>query len=60
MMSNWIKRKETSVVNVGGVPVGGGNPIAIQSMTNTNTSDVIATVNQINELQAAGKRKSIL
>ena len=54
MMSNWIKRKETSVVNVGGVPVGGGNPIAIQSMTNTNTSDVIATVNQINELQAAG------
>ena len=60
MMSNWIKRKETSVVNVGGVLVGGGNPIAIQSMTNTNTSDVIATVNQINELQAAGKRKSIL
>ena len=54
MMSNWIKRKETSVVNVGGVPVGGGNPIAIQSMTNTNTSDVLATVNQINELQAAG------
>ena len=54
MMSNWIKRKETSVVNVGGVPVGGGNPIAIQSMTNTNTLDVIATVNQINELQAAG------
>ncbi|NCV99680.1 MAG: flavodoxin-dependent (E)-4-hydroxy-3-methylbut-2-enyl-diphosphate synthase [Proteobacteria bacterium] len=54
MMSNWIKRKETSVVNVGGVPVGGDNPIAIQSMTNTNTSDVLATVNQINELQAAG------
>ena len=54
MMSNWIKRKETSVVNVGGVPVGGGNPIAIQSMTNTNTSDVLSTVNQINELQAAG------
>ena len=54
MMSNWIKRKETSVVNVGGVLVGGGNPIAIQSMTNTNTSDVLATVNQINELQAAG------
>ena len=54
MMSNWIKRKETSVVNVGGVPVGGVNPIAIQSMTNTNTSDVLSTVNQINELQAAG------
>ena len=54
MMSNWIKRKETSVVNVGGVPIGGDNPIAIQSMTNTNTSDVLSTVNQINELQAAG------
>ena len=39
-MSNWIKRKKTSVVNVGGVPVGGGNPISVQSMTNTNTSDV--------------------
>ena len=38
MMSNWIKRKKTSVVNVGGVPVGGGNPISVQSMTNTNTS----------------------
>ena len=54
MMSNWIKRKETSVVNVGGVPIGGDNPIAIQSMTNTNTLDVLSTVNQINELQAAG------
>ena len=47
MMSNWIKRKETSVVNVGGVPVGGGNPIAIQSMTNTNTSDVIAITSEV-------------
>ena len=53
-MSNWIKRKETAVVNVGVVPIGGGNPIAVQSMTNTNTLDVVSTVNQINELQAAG------
>ena len=53
-MSNWIKRKETAVVNVGAVPIGGGNPIAVQSMTNTNTLDVVSTVNQINELQAAG------
>ena len=53
-MSNWIKVKKQSVVNVGGVPVGGGNPISVQSMTNTNTSDVLSTVNQINELQAAG------
>ena len=34
-MNNWIKRKKTSVVNVGDVPIGGGNPIAVQSMTNT-------------------------
>ncbi len=37
-----------------GCLVGGKNPIAIQSMTNTNTCDVISTVNQINDLQAAG------
>ena len=54
MMSNWITRKKTKAVNVGGVLVGGGNPIAVQSMTNTNTSDVLATVKQINDLQAAG------
>jgi len=53
-MSDWIKRKDTKTVNVGGVLVGGKNPIAIQSMTNTNTCDVISTVNQINDLQAAG------
>jgi len=53
-MSNWIKRKETAIVNVGAVPIGGGNPIAVQSMTNTNTLDVVSTVNQIKELQAAG------
>ncbi len=54
MMSNWITRKKTKAVNIGGVLVGGGNPIAVQSMTNTNTSDVLATVKQINDLQAAG------
>jgi (E)-4-hydroxy-3-methylbut-2-enyl-diphosphate synthase len=53
-MSDWIKRKNTKIVNVGGVPVGGKNPIAVQSMTNTDTCDVISTVNQINDLQAAG------
>ncbi|MDC1491572.1 flavodoxin-dependent (E)-4-hydroxy-3-methylbut-2-enyl-diphosphate synthase [Gammaproteobacteria bacterium] len=53
-MSEWIKRKDTKSVNVGGVIVGAKNPIAIQSMTNTNTCDVISTVNQINDLQAAG------
>lgn len=53
-MSNWITRKHTKSVNVGGVLVGDGNPISIQSMTNTDTCDVLATVNQINDLQAAG------
>ncbi len=54
MMSNWITRKETKVVDVGGVIVGGKKPISIQSMTNTNTCDVLSTVKQINDLQAAG------
>ncbi|HHE51647.1 MAG TPA: flavodoxin-dependent (E)-4-hydroxy-3-methylbut-2-enyl-diphosphate synthase, partial [Candidatus Acetothermia bacterium] len=42
------------VVNIGGVKIGGGNPIAVQSMTNTDTSDVDATVAQIERLQEAG------
>ena len=53
-MSDWIKRKDTKIVNVGGVLVGGKNPIAVQSMTNTNTCDVMSTVKQINDLEAAG------
>lgn len=53
-MSDWIKRKKTNVVNVGHVKVGGGNPISIQSMTNTETCDVNATINQINNLKSAG------
>lgn len=47
-------RKETKVINIGNVKIGGGNKIAIQSMTNTKTSDVLATVKQIKELEAAG------
>jgi (E)-4-hydroxy-3-methylbut-2-enyl-diphosphate synthase len=54
MMSNWIKRKNTKVISVGNVKVGGMNPIAVQSMTNTDTADVISTVKQINDLEAAG------
>ena len=54
MMSNWIERKKTSIVKVGNVLIGGNNPIAVQSMTNTDTCDVVSTVNQINDLQAAG------
>lgn len=47
-------RKDTKVINVGGVKIGGGNPVAIQSMTNTDTRDWKATVKQIKELQEIG------
>lgn len=49
-----IQRKNTRVVNIGGVLIGGNNPIAIQSMTNTKTEDVSGTVNQILRLEEAG------
>lgn len=42
------------VVNVGGVLIGGNNPVSVQSMTNTDTRDVSATVSQINRLTEAG------
>jgi (E)-4-hydroxy-3-methylbut-2-enyl-diphosphate synthase len=42
------------VVDVGGVKIGGGHPIVVQSMTNTDTADVAATVNQVMALAAAG------
>ncbi len=47
-------RENTKVINIGGVKIGGGNPIAIQSMTNTPTADVDATVSQILQLEEAG------
>ena len=47
-------REKTKVVNIGGVKIGGGNPIAIQSMTNTPTQDVEKTVAQILALEKAG------
>lgn len=47
-------RKKTRRVQIGNVTVGGGAPIVIQSMTNTKTEDVAATVAQIKELTAAG------
>ena len=49
-----MTRKETKVVQIGNVKIGGGNPIAIQSMTNTKTEDVKATVAQILALEAVG------
>ena len=49
-----IKRRETKEINVGKVKVGGNNPISVQSMTNTLTTDVKATIKQINEIQSEG------
>ena len=48
------QRRQSVTVDVGGVPVGGTHPIVIQSMTNTDTSDVTATVEQIAALSEAG------
>jgi (E)-4-hydroxy-3-methylbut-2-enyl-diphosphate synthase len=47
-------RRESRRIMVGSVPVGGGAPISVQSMTNTKTSDVDATLRQIAQLSAAG------
>ena len=42
-----IDRKKTKVINVGDVKVGGENPISVQSMTNTLTTDVSATIKPV-------------
>jgi (E)-4-hydroxy-3-methylbut-2-enyl-diphosphate synthase len=47
-------RKHTVGVNVGGVTVGGGAPVVVQSMTNTDTADIDATVKQVGQLWRAG------
>lgn len=47
-------RNQTKEVRIGNVVIGGGHPVAIQSMTNTKTEDVKATVEQILRLEAAG------
>ena len=49
-----IKRKKTKIISVGKVKIGGDFPIAVQSMTNTLTTDIKATINQINKLCEAG------
>ncbi len=49
-----IKRRKTRQIFVGNVPVGGDAPISVQSMTNTETCDVAATVAQIQRLETAG------
>lgn len=52
-MSCW-NRRESVVVDVGGVPVGGMHPVVVQSMTNTDTADIDGTVIQVRELAEAG------
>ncbi len=49
-----INRKKTKVINVGSVKVGGDNPISVQSMTNTLTTDISATIDQINKIHEEG------
>ncbi len=49
-----IKRKETIKLKIGNIEVGADAPISVQSMTNTDTRDVEATVRQINELEESG------
>ena len=49
-----ISRRKTKVINVGDVKIGGDNPISVQSMTNTLTTDVKATINQINDIAEEG------
>ena len=49
-----IARRQTVTATIGGVPVGSGHPIVVQSMTNTDTADVAATVRQVADLASAG------
>ncbi len=49
-----IKRRPSKQIHIGNVPIGGGAPIAVQSMTKTDTRNVKATVRQIKELQECG------
>ncbi|HEU4828047.1 MAG TPA: flavodoxin-dependent (E)-4-hydroxy-3-methylbut-2-enyl-diphosphate synthase [Gemmatimonadales bacterium] len=49
-----IQRRRTVTASVGGVPVGSGHPVVVQSMTNTDTADVVSTVRQVAALARAG------
>jgi (E)-4-hydroxy-3-methylbut-2-enyl-diphosphate synthase len=49
-----LPRRNTVTTTIGGVPVGSAHPVVVQSMTNTDTADVVATVRQVTELAQAG------
>jgi len=53
-VNRFIKRRKTKTIKIGDISIGGGGPITIQSMTNTDTKDIEATVNQIESLVKAG------
>ncbi len=53
-MDTLKKSHKTRTIYIGNVPVGGGHPVAVQSMTNTDTRDVAATVEQIKRLEEVG------
>ena len=53
-MENFIDRKKTREISIGNVKIGGNNPIAIQSMCNTDTRDAKATIEQIKRLEDEG------
>ena len=49
-----IERRKSDVISVGSLNIGGDSPISVQSMTNTDTSDVSSTINQVKQLEDAG------
>ena len=53
-VTEQIKRRKTRRIMVGNVPVGGDAPISVQSMTNTDTTDIDGTIKQIGDIAAAG------
>ncbi len=54
MATNSIKRHQTVGVTVGNLQLGGAAPVVVQSMTNTDTADIVSTVNQVSALAKAG------
>jgi (E)-4-hydroxy-3-methylbut-2-enyl-diphosphate synthase len=53
-MENYINRRKTKKIRIGNIYIGGDSPISVQSMTNTDTRDISATVEQIKRLEEAG------
>ena len=49
-----IQRRQSKQIEIGNIKIGGGTPISVQSMTNTDTRDVESTLKQINKLYEQG------